>query len=260
MAPSTVTHQLPAPAIEVVPAAMVERHAAILAAAAALPALTTPEIAEQANRLLIDLADIEKAVAAEVERHSKPVHALHKLILEVGKKATEPLSTTKASLRGKVGAWNREQERLRQEAIAKAQAAQREAEAAAEAERRRLQAEADAKAAEARAKADADAKELEALLGTPVAPAPVAAPVVVAAPVPAAPAVVIPPPVKSAVVTRTVKVLVIEDEKAIPAYVAGIEVRCIDRAAVRKLLDNGIAVPGARLVEQEQDAMARRRA
>lgn len=258
MAPSTVTHQLPAPAIEVVPAALVERHTAILATVNALPAITTPEVAEQANRLLLDLADIEKAVGVEVERHSKPVHALHKLILEVGKKASEPLATAKASLRGKIGMWNREQERVRQEAIAKADAARREAEAAAEAERRRLQAEADAKAAEARAKAEADAKELEALLGTPVAPAKVEAPVVVAAPAPAAPAVVIPPPVKSSVVTRRVKVLVIEDEKAVPAYAAGIELRTIDRAAVRKLLDNGIAVPGARLEEREQDAMARR--
>jgi len=255
----TVPHGLPAPAIEVVPLAVVQRHEALLASAASLPAITTPEIADQANRLLLDLAEVEKAIELAVESKSKPVHALHKAIVAVGKKASEPVATAKAGLRTKVGAWNREQERIRQEAIAKAEAERRAAVEAAEAERRRLQAEADARATEAKAKAEAEAAELAAFLGKPAAEVPVevpaAPPVAVAVPPPAAPATVIPPPVKSVVATRQVPVLEITDATLVPAYVAGVEVRPIDRAAVRRLMDKGIEIAGARIVMREQDVM-----
>lgn len=254
-----VAHGLPAPAIEVVPLAVVQRHEALLAAADGLPAITSAEIADQANRLLLDLAEVEKAIEMAVESKSRPVHALHKAIVAVGKKASEPVATAKAGLRTKVGAWNREQERIRQVAIAKAEAERRAAEEAAEAERRRLQAEADARAAEAKAKAEAEAAELAAFLGKPAAEVPVEVPaapvVVIPPPVVAAPVTVIPPPVKSVVSSRQVPVLEITDATLVPAYAAGVEVRPIDRAAVRRLMDKGVEVPGARMVMKEQDVM-----
>lgn len=255
----TVPHGLPAPAIEVVPLAVVQRHEALLAAASALPAITSPEIADQANRLLLDLAEVEKAIELAVESKSKPVHSLHKTIVAVGKRASEPVATARASLRAKIGVWNRAQEQIRQEAIAKAEAERRAAVEAAEAERRQLQAEADAKAAEARAKAEAEAAELAAFLGKPAAEVQVEVPaapvVVIPAPVLAAPTTVIPAPVRSAVTSRQVPVLEITDATLVPAYVAGVELRPIDRAAVRRLMDKGIEVTGARIVMREQDVM-----
>ncbi len=295
----TLPNDLPAPALEIIPAPLVDRHLALLAEVAALPVdlKGMPIIADaaahqSAERLLLTLAAVEKEIETAIEARSKPVHTLHKAILAVGKKAAEPVAKAKADLRTSVGAWNREQQRLRDEALAKAEAERLAAEAAAEKERARLQAEANAKhaaevaAAEAVRKkaqdeadaaaaaertrlqviAEQEAKDLADVLGTPVAVEEVkvvaevvAAPVVAAAPVVevkiAAPVVVVPPPVKSAVVQRKVPTLVIDDETLVPAYVNGQQLRTLDRAAIKRAIDGGVVVPGARVEMVDSDAM-----
>ena len=288
----TIPNDIPSPSVEIVSLALVTLHQELLVRMENLPAITSPESAAVAEVVLLDLADVEKRIQQEVDLRSVPAHQLHKAIIAVGKKALEPVQQARATLRGKIGTWNREQQRLRDEALAKAEQERQAAAAAAEKERQRLQAEADAKhatevaaaeairkkaqeeanaAAEAERKrlqdiADADAKELAEMLGAaPVAEkvevvAPViAAPVVAAAPVVkveiAAPVVVVPPPVKSAVVQRKVWRMEITDPEAIPAYSAGRELRKIDKVALRALLDEGVIMQGCRLVEDVQDAM-----
>lgn len=282
----TILNDMPAPLFEVVSASLVERHEDLLACVAKLPAITSPESAAWSESFLIELADIERKIEAEVEYRSKPAFQLHRAIVAVGKKALEPIATAKATLRGKIGAWNREQQRLRDEALAKAEAERQAAAAAAEKERQRLQtladtehaaqvavaeaertkrqAEADAKAAVEQAHADQEAKELAEVLGTPAEAVKVeAAKIVVEVPaapvvkveIAAAPAAVIPPPVKSSVITKKVTRLEITDEKLVPAYVAGHQVRIIDKVALRRLLDEGVVIQGARLVEDTVDSM-----
>jgi flagellar biosynthesis GTPase FlhF len=288
----TISNDIPSPELEIVSLTLVTRHQSLLAQVNNLPAITSPDSAAAAEVVLMDLSEIEKQIQAEVDRRSKPAHQLHKAIIAVGNKALEPVQQARASLRGRIGAWNREQQRLRDEALAKAEAERKAAEAAAEKERQRLQAEADAKhaaevaaaeavrkkaqddanaAAEAerarlQAIADQEAKELAEVLGSaPVVEAVKVAPVVVAAPVVSAPVVVkveiaapvtvVPEMVKSSVVTKKVWKMEITEPEAIPAYSCGRELRKIDKVALRALLDEGIVMQGARLVEDTQDAM-----
>lgn len=287
-----ISNYIPNPSLEIVSLELVTLHESLLAQADKLAAIIDPESAAAAEVVLMSLADVEKKIQDEVDKRSVPAHQLHKAIIAVGKKALEPVQQARATLRGKIGTWNREQQRLRDEALAKAEAERQAAAAAAEKERQRLQAEVDAKHAaevaaaesvrkkaqdEANASAeaervrlqviaDADAKELAEMLGSApvveavqvIAPV-IAAPVVAAAPViqveVAAPVVVVPPPVKSSVVTRKVWKLEITDPEAIPAYSAGRELRKIDKVALRALLDEGVVMAGCRLVEEIQDAM-----
>jgi hypothetical protein len=287
-----IPNDIPSPELEIVSLSLVTRHQAILAQAESLPAIASPESAAAAEVVLMDLADIEKRIQAEVDRRSVPAHQLHKAIIAVGKKALEPVQQARASLRGRIGTWNREQQRLREEALAKAEAERKAAAEAAEKERQRLQAEADAKhaaevaaaekirreeqaAVDAKAEAvraklqaekDQEARELAEVLGTPVeveqvvikpitvvAPV-VAAPVVVKVEI-AAPVTVVPELAKSSVVTKKVWKMEITEPEAIPAYSCGRELRKIDKVALRALLDEGIVMQGARLVEDTQDSM-----
>jgi hypothetical protein len=287
-----IPNDMPAPSLEIIPKNIVECHGQLLSIVGNLPAITSPDSASDAEKVLIELADMERKIGLEIEFRSKPAFQLHKAIIAVGKKALDPITEAKATLRGKIGAWNREQQRLRDEALAKAEAERQAAAAAAEKERQRLQAEADAKhaaevaAAEAirkKAQAEADAKaeaelvrlqaekeqearDLAEVLGTPVkveqvvikpitvvAPV-VAAPVVVKVEI-AAPVTVVPPMTKSSVVTKKVWKMEITEPEAIPAYSCGRELRKIDKVALRALLDEGIIMQGARLVEDTQDSM-----
>lgn len=255
-----VPHEIPATSLEIVKAETIDHRAALLYRVASFPGITTPEIAEKANALLVDLDKTEKDIEAQVERHSKPAHGLHKAILAVGKKAIEPINFAKVSMRDQIGAWNRKQEEALQAAQAKADAERKAAEEAAEKERARLQAIADKEHAEALAAAeaerlkiqaqkDAEAKELEEIIGAPVvaevAKVEMPKPVEVRVPAPAAPAVVVPLAAKSAVTTRMVKKLIIKDPQIVPAYINGIELRTIDAMAVKAAIDSGVIVPGA---------------
>lgn len=294
-----IPNDMPAPSLEIITAPVVARHLALLdqyklmpADAKGVPVIATAAAHAQAEELLPLLAKIESEIEAEVEKRSGPAFRLHKAILQVGKKALDPIAMAKANLRTAVGAWNREQQRLRDEALAKAEAERKAAEAAAEKERQRLQAEADAKhaaevaaaeavrkkaqdeanaAAEAervrlQAIADQEAKELAEVLGSaPVVEAVKVEAVVVAAPVVAAPVVVkveiaapvtvVPPVVKSSVIQRMVPKLVIYEAAIVPAYAGSEMLRRIDEAAVKRAIDAGHTIPGARIEMVPSDAM-----
>ena len=280
-----IPNDMPAPSLEIVPAPLVSRHEALLSTVASLPAITCHESAAHAEVVLCELAEIERGIEAAVEYRSKPAFQLHKAIVAVGKKALEPIAAAKATLRGKIGIWNREQDRLRQEAIAKAEAERRAAEAAAEKERQRLQAiadaehaakvmaaeveraklqaEADAKAAAEQAEQEREAKELAEMLGTVPEIVNVEAPKVVVE-VAAAPVVkvdvvasvaVVPPPVKSSVITRKVPKLFIDNADLIPAFVGGRLLRDVNQTAVRQAIMDGVVVPGAHVEMVDSDVM-----
>lgn len=288
----TIPNDIPSPELEIVSLALVTRHQALLAQASYLPAITTTESAAVAELVLMDLSEIEKQIQSEVDRRSKPAHQLHKAIIAVGNKALEPIQLARSSLRGRIGAWNREQQRLRDEALAKADAERKAAEAAAEKERQRLQAEADAKhaaevaAAEAvrkkaqdeanvaaeverarlQAIADEEAKELADMLGSapvveavkvaaPVIAAPVVAAAVVVKVEIAAPVTVVPPVVKSSVIQRMVPKLVIDDAKLVPVFMGGEVLRKLDEAAIKRAIEAGHVVPGAHIEMVPSDAM-----
>lgn len=257
-----LSHDLPAPAIEVVPLALVEQ-VEIAVAEASQIRITDAASFEAANALVVRLHQADKAVESHGEKIKKPLNQLLKAVRDCLDRAATPVQNAKRELQAKIFAWTREQQRIAEAARAKAEAEERAARAAAEAERARLQAEADAKhaaeVAAAKAKAQADADAFAEVIGVPVEAAPVIvapAPVVIAAPVAIA-APVIPQVQKSAVSVRKVKKLEIYDAAAVPVSLGGIDLRPIDQAAVKRALDSGIAVPGARMIEVEEMAMAR---
>jgi DNA polymerase III gamma/tau subunit len=260
----TITHHIAAP-LEVIDAALGLKAQNLTQAIKVLDVVDAATF-EAGNRLLIDSHQALKDLEAARVKLKKPITELGKAIDSVVAKVADPLEAAKKSMQGKVAAH----QRAEQEKAAKAQ---REAEEkariereAAEQERARLQAIADAKhaaeVAAAQAKAEAEAKELEAVLGKPVevkvadvAPAPK-----IAAFVPAPTPPITAAPVKAAAIqTRRVKKVVIDDERAVPAYVGGECLRPIDSGAVRRALEAGIAVAGCRIVEVEEVGMARAR-
>lgn len=261
----TITHQIAAP-LEVIDAALGLKAQNLTQAIKVLDVVDAATF-EAGNRLLIESHQALKDLEAARVKLKKPITELGRAIDSVVANVADPLEAAKKSMQGKVAAH----QRAEQEKAAKAQ---REAEEkariereAAEQERARLQAIADAKhaaeVAAAQAKAEAEAKELEAVLGKPVevkvaevAPAPK-----IAASVPAPTPPITAAPVKAAAIqTRRVKKVVIDDERAVPAYVGGECLRPIDAGAVRRALEAGAAVPGCRIVEVEEVGMARGRA
>jgi ATPase subunit of ABC transporter with duplicated ATPase domains len=179
----------------------------------------------------------------------------------------DPLDLAKKSMQGKVAKYEAAEKAKADAARLAAEEQARKEREAAEKERARLQAEADElhrqEVAAAEAKAKADAEELAAVLGKPVEAKPVEvapAPKIELPATPApAPVAVAEPAKPSAVQVRNVPVLVIDDPKLVPAYVGGQELRTIDRAAVKRAIEAGATVPGARIEMQPQTAMARQR-
>ena len=261
--PVTIPHDLPAPAIEVVPAILAEQVQASVAEAASIT-ITDTATFEQANALVVRLHQLDKDVSAHGERIKKPLNALLKSVRECLDRAALPVAEAKRSVQGKIAAHSRELQRIADEARAKAEAEARAAREAAEKERQRLQAEADAKHAAAVAAAEEEARkeaeELARIMGKPVEVEKVTIappPVVVVEPVkPAAPVVVLQVP-KSAVEVRMVPTLEIHDPSAVPVSVGGIELRPIDPAAVKRAIAAGLVVPGAGMVDKPVTAMAR---
>jgi hypothetical protein len=242
----TVPNTSPAPLVEVVPAALVETIAGQIAAASAIQVVTAENL-DAANASAIALHAAEKALTDHVERIKKPLNSVLKAVRECHANAEAPLLAAKRSIHDKLAAWKAAETRRMQEEQRRRDDAQRRAREEAEAERKRLQAIADQ---EAKNKAD----ELAKLIGEPVEVKPErievkAAPVVPATPIPA--------PKPLAIQTRMVPELVIDDPRLVPAYVGGVEVRPIDRAAVKRVLQSGVAVEGARMVVREQVASGR---
>lgn len=262
-APITIPHDLPAPAIEVVPAILAEQVQTSVAEAASV-VITDAASFEQANALVVRLHQLDKDVAAHGERIKKPLNALLKSVRECLDRAALPVADAKRSVQGKIAAHSRELQRIADEARAKAEAEAKAAREAAERERQRLQAEADAKHAAAVKAAEEEARreaeELAAIMGKPVEVEKVTIappPVIVVEPVKPAAPVVVPDAPKSAVSVRMVPTLEIHDPAAVPVSVGGIELRPIDPSAVKRAIAAGLVVPGAAMVDKPVNSMAR---
>jgi hypothetical protein len=261
--PVTVSHNLPADAVEVVPALLVASIANHISAAASIGSAVNAENLDAANAAVIALHRDHTELTAVVERIKKPLNQAIKAVRTCHENAEGPLLEAKRSLTALIGKWNSAEATRKQAEYQAALDRAREEAAKAEEERRRLQAEADAKHAaavkEAQEKADAEAKEIADLLGTPAVAEPVKvapAPVVVA---PKAATVAIPEPEKSdsAIQTRMVPVLIIDDAKLIPSYIGETELRPIDKAAIKRAIEAGVSIPGAHIEKQPQYAMGR---
>ena len=210
---------------------------------------------------------LKKDIEAQRLELTRPIDDLKKAIIEAERQATLPLIEARADLGKRILNLQRKLEAERAEAERKARA---EAEAKAAAERARLEAirqdliakqraehEAAQKAAEeARAEAEKKAKEEAELFGTPVAAVEVQAP---AAPPEPPPVVVVPvldavrvaEVPKGAVRSASRKVLRIVDAAKIPRELAGVVLLVPDEKAIKKLIEAGVAVPGAVLESVE---------
>jgi|GEM_PF-6661912 len=195
----------------------------------------------KANDIAVVCAALEKEIEARRLYLKRPLIDTGKAIEAIIDGVAAPLGLARRSLVGRIAAYDRQQ----REAAA---AAARKAAEDAEKERARLQAIDDdehrQKVAAERAKAEADARELETIIGTPVAAEPVkveAAPVVRVAPV--AVAAPVPP---AAVTTRMVaKLIVDERHPALAAFRVGGELLItVNHAAVRRALDAGAVLNG----------------
>lgn len=253
--------QSPLPALEVVPLVMVTAITGHVSSANDIIAVNSSNV-ERANMVVLALHNDSKALTTHVESLKKPLNQLLKAVRECADNAEAPLLAAKRDLQAKIGIFNAaEAKRLaEQRRIAEEQAAkEREA---AQKERIRLQAIADAehaeKVAQAQKQAEEDAKLVADLLGGTVEVKEVVvepAPIIKAAPVVIAPIIEAIKP--SAVTMRKTKVLIISDAKLIPITVGGVEIRPVDETKLKALLLAGVSVPGACIEEREVSVMAR---
>lgn len=270
---TVVNEDIKLPSLEVVPAALVQRHADLMAAMTMVQ-ITDQASADHANDVSLRVFALNKEILAHGEKLKKPINAFKAALIDCLETATKPLLEARSSLTGKIVAWNRKQDQIKADAKAAYDAEVKAAQDKAEAEQRRLQAIANAKHAQEVEAANrqrdallADEKRRQAELAEIMGIEPIevdvpqvkvaAAPIVkVAAEIPMAPAVLSQPAKLSAIVTRQVPTLVITDARAIAqTYQVGAEILVgIDRAAVKRVLDAGLVVPGAHIEMVEQNA------
>lgn len=240
-----------APTLEVLKQEVADKSAALVQASAF--DITDADSMAKANDLATVMHATEKEIEARRMYLKRPLTDTSKAIEAAVEGVAGPLSAARRSLVAKIAAWDKKQKDA-------ALAAQREAERKAEEERAAKQKIADeehaAKVKAEQEKAAREAKELEDLLGTPVAPEPVKvapAPVVEAV----KPAPVAAPVAPSAVTTRLVPELVIdESHPAIAQFkVGGDLLITVNRAAVKRVLDAGGSLPWAHIRMVEQVAM-----
>ena len=204
-----------------------------------------------------DLATLMHATEKEIEARrlylKRPLTDTAKAIEAAVDGVAGPLSAARRSLVGKIAAWDKRQKDA-------ALAAQREAERIAKEQQEAAQAKANeehaAKVKAEKERTEKEAKELEAILGTPVAVAPVVvAPAPVVAPV--KPAAVAAPVAPSAVTTRLVPEIVIDEaHPALAAFKVGNEnLITVNRAAVKRVLDAGGVLAWAHIKMVEQVTM-----
>lgn len=232
----TVQNNLPSPVIQVLPTDIVSQ---IRDALIAIPSDVNESTAQAADKASAELHRIEKLIEARRTEMKKPVTALSKAIEEVCKSASAPVEDARRKLNGKIGQFLRSQEEARQATIRAAQEAERLRQ---EAETNRIEAE-----RKAREEAAKPVEQVDELFIGFVEPAPVPVPPPAQAKVVIPAPIVIPPKQASASVSlKTIKVLKITDPDAIPRIY-------LDRndARVKKALLDGIAVPGAELVEEQ---------
>lgn len=234
-----VEHSLPAAVIEVLPGEIAGQ---INTALMAVPSVVDDTTAEAADAASGELHRLEKLIDKRHAELKRPIIDLGRAIDGVVKRVVQPVADARRSLNIKIGAHLRKQEEARQAAIR-----------AAEEERRR-QEEAQRQAEEA-ARAAAPPPAEDDLFGGFSEPTEQSKIETERMPAkPALPAIPIPTPAASkAVNLRTIKVLKITDPAAIP-----MSYRDINEARVRKALLDGIAVPGAELVEETDVAQRSR--
>jgi hypothetical protein len=210
---------------------------------------------------LLEIHQALKTAEARRTELKKPITQIGKAIDQVAASVCDPMEAAKKTIQGHVIAWNRaEAARVEAERRAAEEEARKLREAAEK--ERRAQEEAARKAKEEQDRlAKAEAEEAEALgLGpvvvtpAPVVPPPAPLPVIVARPVAAA-------AVSSSVLMKKVKKLEVYDaRKVAEAYeIAGKILVSCNEAAIKALIEAGIEVPGARMIEVEQMAMGRGR-
>jgi hypothetical protein len=186
---------------------------------------------EAVSTVLADAARLDRDIQKQRLELTRPIDAAKKAIKAAVDEALAPLEREKSRVAGLVATTTRRLEKERQEAMRKAR---EEAEEKARKERARLEAERQAEIERQ--------QEEAALFGGEPEPEP--PPVVVVPVVEDVPEL---PKVKSAVQTRQLKRLVIDDESAIPREIQGVRLLEPSEKAIRKLLDAGIPVPGCRL-------------
>ena len=232
---------------EVVPQALVGKFKELttFANAAEITDATSHKIAAE---ILVKIHAADKALEERRKEVKAPFIQTGKAIDDIMKSISDPIIGAKKSLIARISEYEQAEKRriylLQQEAEKK----EREEREAHELERKKLQSEADAAA-----KIEAD--EAAELLGTPVevvAEKPIFMPFL-----PAKPAAIIPAAPKSAVTQRTVKTLSITDASKIPRELGGIQLWTLNEMAVRKLIDAGVTVPGAEIIESKVDVMGR---
>jgi len=246
------------PLLEVFPAVQAAGWLALAERAQSMT-VTTPNELKDAEGAMLQLHAGLKAVEARRSELKKPITQIGKAIDAVAASVSEPMESAKRSLQGAVLTWNRA-EAARVEA--ERRAAEKEAQRIQfEAERQRQEAmRAAREAAEAAAKAEAE--EAAALGLGPVEVKPVVVVHVAPASVVVTPRPVAAAATSSAVNVRRVRKVEITDPRAVAAAyeIAGRTLVTINEAVVKALLEAGISVPGARMVEVEQVAMGRVRA
>lgn len=220
----------------------------ITAAIATATAITTVDAATLATADAAYKAthDLEKLVEAERERIKRPVLEIGRKIDAAAKGASEDLYKARVNLGKRIAAFQAaEADRVRREK----EAAEREA--AAE---RKRQEEAERLRNEERDRKAKEAAQISAELGANFEPDPVQAPTYQ----PKTVVVTTAPPIRStAVTTKKVNVLVIDDATQIPEEVGGVALWTLNTTAVDRLLRAGLVVPGARLEEREETAARR---
>lgn len=247
--PVTVVNEL-AKVIEVIPKEMAERFTDLIGQAEKVEEVTKENLGDT-DQLLRNIHQLTKEVEARRKELKGPITQLGKAIDTCAKNASQPLADAKTNLQRSIQGYNRkvqeEQRRL-----------QREAEEKARKEREEAMAKAKAEAEEQRKEQERLANEAAAMFGGDLEPVPepvVVEPVVIEAPKPVVPAA----PVSTAVRTRKVTKVVIDDPRAIAALyeINGAVLVNIDEKAIKKLLEAGARVIGARLVTEEVAVMGR---
>lgn len=254
----TITHAGPAaevfaPTLEVLKQDVADKSTLLIASASF--EITDAASMAKANDLATVMHATKKEIEARDEYLKRPLLDTQRACKSIIAGVLDPLVLAHRSLVGSIAAYDK---KLKDAALA----AQREAEKKAEDERLAKQKIADdehaARVKAAKDAADQQAKDLEEILGKPVEVAPakvepapvvqVVKPTAVAAPVAA-----------SAVTTRTVPELVIdENHAAFAAFKVGGEfLVTINRAAVKRVLDAGGVLPWAHIKMVEQVAMRR---
>ena len=237
--------------------ATLEKEAATLTETAADFQVTDPESFALAGEFLKGVAAYIRRVSEVFDPVVEAAHNAHKVAVRQRDALLGPAKSAKLVLGQRMGAWEREQERIRREAEARArqerERLEREARECAEAEQRRLREQEETRRIEAAAALEArgDAEGAERLLAAPV-PVPIVAPAPVFLPTPAGAA---PPKVQGLAFTSSWKAEVVDLAALVRAVAAGeqpltmLQPNQVALNQVARALKGALAIPGVKAVE-----------